>query len=221
MICQNTVKNEPQIKGFKVSLTSFKLKKHKILSMVLKYSIGADDFLNFQLYTASQSPIVKRRRLKSKLAFAILYIAFGLFFVVDSKWIYASTFFVLAILWFFLYPLREKRMYERNYKNFILENYRNRFDKEATMEITNEYIQTKDGVNKGKAFMNEVSEIIEMPTAIYIRLNSAQTFLLPYERIEFVENSGVKNSQEMILKLKEIAQLNHVKYTDKTNWVWK
>lgn len=189
--------------------------------MILKYSIGADDFLNFQLFTASESPVVKRRRLKSKLAFAILYIAFGLFFVVDSKWIYASTFFVLAILWFFLYPMREKRMYERNYKNFILENYRNRFDKEATMEITNESIQTKDGVNKGKASLNEVSEIIEMPTAIYIRLNSAQTFMLPYERIEFVENSGVKNSQEMILKLKEIAQLNHVKYTDKTNWVWK
>src|SRR5690606_11880641 len=106
--------------------------------MILKYSIGADDFLNFQLFTASESPVVKRRRLKSKLAFAILYIAFGLFFVVDSRWIYASTFFVLAIAWFLFYPLREKRMYERNYKKFILENYRNRFDKEATMEITND-----------------------------------------------------------------------------------
>lgn len=210
-----------RIGRFKVSLKSLKDERNKTVTMILKYSIGADDFLNFQLFTASESPVVKRRRLKSKLAFAILYIAFGLFFVVDSKWIYASTFFVLAILWFFLYPMREKRMYERNYKNFILENYRNRFDKEATMEITNESIQTKDGVNKGKASLNEVSEIIEMPTAIYIRLNSAQTFMLPYERIEFVENSGVKNSQEMILKLKEIAQLNHVKYTDKTNWVWK
>ncbi|MDD2981890.1 MAG: hypothetical protein PHQ74_00745 [Crocinitomicaceae bacterium] len=189
--------------------------------MILKYSIGADDFLNFQLFTASESPVVKRRRLKSKLAFAILYIAFGLFFVVDSKWVYASTFFVLAILWFFFYPLREKRMYERNYKNFILENYRNRFDKEATMEITNAYIQTKDGVNKGKALLSEVSEIVEMPTAIYLRLNTAQTFMLPYDRIEFLESSDVKNTQEMILKFKEIANLNQLKYTDLTNWKWK
>ena len=150
--------------------------------MILKYSIGADDFLNFQLFTASESPVVKRRRLKSKLAFAILYIGFGLFFVVDAKWIYASTFFVLAIGWFFFYPLREKRMYERNYRNFILENYKNRFDKEATMEITNEYIQTKDGVNKGKALLSEVSEFVEMPTAIYIRLKSGQTFMLQIGR---------------------------------------
>ncbi len=189
--------------------------------MILKYSIGADDFLNFQLFTASESPIVKRRRLKSKLAFAILYIAFGLFFVVDSRWIYASTFFVLAIAWFFFYPLREKRMYERNYKNFILENYRNRFDKEATMEITDEYIQTKDGVNKGKAALNEVSEFIEMPTALYIRLKSAQTFMLPYDRIEFTENSDVKSVDTMILKMKEIASKNQLNYLDKTNWKWK
>lgn len=189
--------------------------------MILKYSIGADDFLNFQLFTASESPIVKRRRLKSKLAFAILYIAFGLFFVVDARWIYASTFFALAILWFFFYPLREKRMYERNYKKFILDNYRNRFDKEATMEITNEYIQTKDGVNKGKASLNEVDEFIEMPTAIYIRLKSAQTFMLPYDRIEFVENSEVKSVDEMILKLKAISAANGVKYSNNLAWKWR
>lgn len=189
--------------------------------MILKYSIGADDFLNFQLFTASESPIVKRRRLKSKLAFAILYIAFGLFFVVDSKWIYASTFFALAIAWFFLYPKREKRMYERNYKNFILENYRNRFDKEATMEITDGYIQTKDGVNKGKALLSEVSEIVEMPTATYIRLSTAQTFMLPYDRIEFPENSDVQSVDEMIVKLKEIADKNDLKYTNLLDWKWR
>ena len=89
------------------------------------------------------------------------------------------------------------------------------------MEITNEYIQTKDGVNKGKALLSEVSEFVEMPTAIYIRLKSGQTFMLPYDRIQYVENSDVTNTQEMILKLKKVAQENQLVYVDMTDWKWK
>lgn len=189
------------------------LKPHNLKYMNVAYSIDANDYLTFQLFTASKSDIVKKRRLKSKLIFSLLYLAIGIFFLVEGKINFTVAFVVLGIVWYFVYPMREKRMYEGNYRNYITKHFYNRFGKPATLEIDNHYIVSKDEVSTGKISTKDIESISEIPTAVYIKFNTGQSFILPKDKIE--------NLDEMILKLKELADLNHFSYYKEMNWKWK
>lgn len=181
--------------------------------MTIDYKIEENDFLTHQLFIASKSDRIKKKRQRSKVILPLIYVAFGFLCLFQDKVSLAIIFFIIGLLWFFIYPIWERRHYIKHYKGFIKENYKNRLGRTATLEFNNEYILAKDNGSESKVLTTELDEICEIPTTIYIRLKSGQSFILPKDKIS--EFDKVK------ARLKELADHLKIKYDTDEKWEWK
>jgi len=181
--------------------------------MTIDYKIDENDFLTHQLFVASKSDRIKKKRLRSKIIVPLIYVAFGLLSLFQDKVSLTIIFFFFGILWFFIYPLWERRHYIKHYKSFIKENYKDRLGRIATLEISNDYILAKDNGSESKVLTTELEEICEIPTTILVRLKGGQSFILPKDKIT--------NFDTVKARLKELANHLKIKYDTDEKWEWK
>jgi len=182
--------------------------------MKIEYKIDESDFLMYQLFVASKSERIKRKRLRNKLVMPLIYLVLGLLLFCFSYKIWSSVFcFVIAIVWYFIYPLWEKRHYVNHYRRFIKENYQNRFGKSTILEFTDVLIKVRDPVSEGSVLITELEEINEIPTSIFIKIKTGQSFILPKQ--EIINITTVRN------RLKEIAVSLNITYHFYDKWEWK
>ncbi len=181
--------------------------------MTIKYKVQEEDFLTHQLFVASQSEKIRKKRFRGKLFLSIVYLLFGFFQMYEGNSTMATVFFVLAIGWFFLYPLWEKGYYKKNYQKAVRAHYWEQFDKTTTLEITPHYLKASDEGAESKIEINELAIINEIPTLILIEVKSGQSLVVP--------KYNVQNLEAFKSELKQIASKNNLEYNFYENWVWK
>ncbi len=181
--------------------------------MTIEYTINEHDLLTHQLFLASQSERIKKKRQKNKTIFPLAYGALGLLFFSDDQFSLATIFIIIGLLWFFFYPAWEKRRYIKHYRAFIKENYKDRIGKVGTLELSNDFILAKENGSESKVLTTELEEISEIPTMILIKLRGGQSFILPKDKIVNIAN--VKT------RLDELAAYLKIKYDIDEKWEWK
>ncbi len=181
--------------------------------MTLDYKIDEKDFLTHQLFVASKSDRIKRKRQRSKIIVPLIYVALGILFFFQDKVSLTIIFFIIGILWFFIYPLWERQYYIKHYKGFIKENYKDRLGLCATLEFNNDYILTKDNGSESRILTTELEEICEISTTIFVRLKGGQSFILPKDKIT--------DFDKVKARLKELADHLKIKYDLDEKWEWK
>jgi len=181
--------------------------------MRVEYILEEKDFLDHQLYGASRSNNIKKKRQKSRVRIPIVYMILSLVTIYNQIVYMSVGLIVFAVLWFFLYPLWEKQRYINHYKAFIKENYKGRINRNVTLEINEEYIIGKDGESESKVVTKEIERIDEIPSEIFIKLKTGQSFILPKDKI--------KDLPGLITQLKELAAGLKVEYNAENNWEWK
>lgn len=181
--------------------------------MTITYTLDETDFLTHQLYIASKSERIKKKRLKSKIIVPLMYLAFGLSSFFDDRFSLGIIFIVLGMLWFFIYPLWQRRHYINHYKSFIKENYKERLNRIGTLEFNNDFIITRDNGSESKILTTELAQIAEIPTAIFIRLKTGETLILPKNKIDDIGS--------LTVRLKELANYLNIEYNMEEKWEWK
>lgn len=181
--------------------------------MTIEYSIDEQDFLTFQLFTASKSETIRKRRFRAKFFPVMMYIALGALMYVYGKPDLTIIFGLLTIIWFFMYPLREKRQYRVSYEKFIRDNFKDKLGQQASLIFHNQYLINKDQISESKVQYNQLEQITEIPELILIKLREGQTFILPKNK--------VGNLEEAKLYLKELAGRLNIPYSNEYGWVWK
>lgn len=185
----------------------------KTIRMTIEYHIDENDYLTFQLFTASKSAVIIKRRFRTRILFPALYLIIGGVLLTENNIQLSVAFFALALVWFFLYPIRDRRIYKANYQNYIRRNYKDAFGKPATIRFEDKYFIAKDSVSETRFAHTEIEEITEIPVALYVKMKSGQTFILPKDK--------VKNSETWIVQLQEIASKWNVVYSSMPDWKWK
>lgn len=155
--------------------------------MKITYSLDEKDYLTFQLFTAFHSPTVKRRRLLSRLIPAIAYLIFAVLFFYRGDLTMLFAFLVLAVAWFFFYPIHDRNLYRRQYQKFIAENMHNKFGRKASLLFEGEVVKAKDEVSESRVNLSEIESITEIPTLFLVKLKSNQSFILPKDKIDLCE----------------------------------
>ncbi len=181
--------------------------------MTINYKIDENDFLSYQLFAASKSDRIRKKRLRSKVTVLLIYAALGLLFFYQEEIFLTIVLFLIGLLWFFIYPIWERSRYVKHYQGFIRENYQGRFGRIANLEFSNDYIIAKENGNEGKILTTELEEINEIPTAIFVRLKGGQSIIIPKDKITNIDNVKVF--------LKELAANLKIKYNAEENWKWK
>jgi hypothetical protein len=178
--------------------------------MTIEYKIDESDFLIHQLFAASKSDRIKRKRQRTKVIPSLIYFAFGLFFFLKDK---SITFLIIGLLWFFIYPLWESRHYIKHYKGYIKEVFKDRFGRSLTLMFSNDFIIAKDNGSESKVLTKDLEEIYEIPSTIFVGLKDGQAYILPKDKIANIDNVKAR--------LKELADYLKIKYIVDEKWVWK
>lgn len=180
--------------------------------MTLQYPIDENDFLTHQLYIASQSERIKKKRKRSRLIVPVAYVLMALMFYFQGKPELMIIFFIIAMCWYVIYPSWERKKYERHYRQFISENYKIRIGRMAAISINNDCFMTKDDGGESKILTSETDEIVEIPSLILIRLKSGQSLIIPKNKIV--------NIDDVRFTLKVLAHLLKINYSVDDSWKW-
>lgn len=182
--------------------------------MTLTYTLTETDFLTNQLYLASISERIKRKRKRARVMTPLIYLAFGVvLFVFTKSVIMGSVFISGAVLWFFIYPGWEKGHYFRHYQGFVRENHKARINIPVVVEINDDFIFARDEGSEGKINSSELEEIVALPAMFLIRMKTGQSIMLPKQ--------GAWQSDSLVARLKALAGHLNIRYHDLPDWQWK
>lgn len=180
--------------------------------MTVDFKIEENDFLTHQLYIASRSQKIKKKRLRSKLIVPLIYVGFGLMCLYEGNYFVMSIFIIFGFLWFLFYPIWERKHYVNHYKGFIRENYKERLGRTSILKFANDFIDVKEDGSESKIATREIEEIVEIPSLILIRFKIGHSFVIPKDKI-----TDLNVFRE---KLKELAVYLNISYVLEENWKW-
>jgi len=181
--------------------------------MKIEFELREEDYLTFQLYAASTSERIKKKRQRSRWRVPLAYLLIGGWFLIQDKYVISVLFIVVAIAWFFVYPLWERRHYFKHYQDHIREHYAARFNQFATLTFDENNISTKDRTGESTILSTEIIGIIEIPQLIMIAIRGGQSYLLPKQRLA--------NPDGIISRLQELSRQLNIQYKVENHWVWK
>lgn len=174
--------------------------------MQYEYKLSEQDFLNFQLFTASKSENVHRKVRNNRIILSLA--SFAMCFLAYTKGSMGMSIYlgVTALLFFAFYPLYFKWRYKKNSTSHIQKNYSNQFGELASIEFKKTHLFLKNKTGEGKVKLSELENITETQAYYYIKLVSGNSLIIPKKEIEDV------NSLEQHLKSLK------VKMSQELNW---
>lgn len=180
--------------------------------MRIRYSLDASDYLKFQLFIASQSKYLKRRRRFVLWFIPILYILIAFFLFGREHYITMSIIMLIGVAWLLFYPIYSRKRYVRYYRRFIEDHYANNFNKDYFIETREDdfYLEAEEANSKVK--YNAVKKIFNLGSHFLIQLNNGTVVILPLEKAD---------TEELNLVINEISGKSKKIVLELKNWKWK
>jgi len=151
--------------------------------MEYKYTLDEQDFLDFQLFTASQSLRITKKRKQQWFLLTALPILLAVYFFMQNNITLTNYFGSIALLFGVFYPRYFKWRYKKHYQSYNKENYSKSFGKSIVLEIHLDYIFSKDQTGEGKINHSEIERIDEIQRLILIKISNGNSLVIPKEQI--------------------------------------
>ena len=180
--------------------------------MIINLILNAEDYLTYQLYTASVNKEARKKRLKSWFTVTGLSFLTALAFYVsgDMFLFYYALFVGVAALFF--YPLYQKVQYKKFYKKHVVKNNQYRFGKESLVTFKPDYIEIKDITYEGKLFTSEIEQINEIGTHYFIKFKVGESLIIPKQQV---------NQTSFLTEILSIFQNPNIVIQKQLGWRWK
>ena len=182
-------------------------------ALTINYTLDEKDFLTHQLYIASTSKRIKYRRFRTMVIWPVVFLAVGVFFLMEHRIMPAVVLAAIAIIWRLFFPLWERAYYEKHYKGFVRENYWQRYGKVMTLTIANDRIVAKENGIVSQIMTGELEEIIEVPDHLFLKINNGHFYIVPKDTLN--DYSSVK------ARLMELADHLKIHYREDLQWSWR
>jgi len=173
--------------------------------MQYKYQIYEQDFLDFQLYTASKSESIRRKKRNAWIGLTVAGLVLAFLFQEDGM--LGIYFLVASVVTLLFYPTYFKWRYKRHYENHIKQSHKNRFGESVIMEIHPDHIFTKDSTGEGKIYLSAIDQINETSKHFFVKISSGMTLIFPKKNID--------NEQ-----LKEEFKALKIPIHEELDWKW-
>ena len=177
--------------------------------MKLEYKINEQDFLDFQLFTASKSNRINMKKRNGRILLTAGSAAIALYFFVNENIVMSIYFALVAILSGLFYPKYFIWRYKKHYKTYIKENYSKRFGQIETLEINNDWIFSKDKTTEWKINLSEIERIDETDKHFFIKMSTGISLLIPKRELDTID------------KLREKFKDIGLSVNNETNLSWK
>lgn len=177
--------------------------------MLLEYKIEEQDFLDFQLFTASKSKRINKKKRNSWILLTIILLTFAFYFYLNQNYVLAVYFGIIAIACALFYPKYFKWRYKNHYKSYIRENYSKRFGETVIIDIKDGFIYSKDNTGEGKINLTSIERVDETDKHFFLKMNTGISLIIP--------KNNIQKPGELKIKFQESGLPVH----DNKNWHWK
>jgi hypothetical protein len=181
--------------------------------MTIEFSLDEKDMLAYQLYTASKSKRIQKKRQQVRIIPTLIYFILGLAELYSANYTRVFIFLIVAVLWYFIYPVWEKGYYKRHYEGFVHDKNKGKQKAIVTIQFDNDCIIAKDEGSETKILLREIEEVNEISPLIFIKLKSGPSFILPKNKIVNVDS--------LKIYLTELTKKLGLKYNTELEWEWK
>lgn len=171
-----------------------------------------DDYLTYHLYAASKKKTVKQTRTRAWIAVTAAFTVLGLVFLQTGNNFFAYYFLGFGVISLVCYPFYQRRHYKNHYKKHVAEGYQNKIGKLCEIDFQADYIFSKDSGSESKIKTSEISEINEIGTHIFIKINTGESLVIPKEQID---------QQAFWAAINEITEGKDVEINKELDWRWK
>lgn len=175
--------------------------------MEYHYTLEEEDFLDFQLFTASQSLQIAKKRRKQWILLTSIPLLFALSFYFQRNMALVNYFSVIAVIFSVFYPTYFKWRYIQHYKSYNQENYAQRFGQPITLKIYTDYIFSKDQSGESKINRSEIEGVDEIQRLIFIKISNGHALVIPKHKIN-------------ITSLKHDFKRLNLEIKEHLNWKW-
>lgn len=182
--------------------------------MKIQYTLSRSDLLNNQLYIASISERIKKKRRKSKLVVPLSYLILALLVLAIGYVTMAIVLVVFGVLWYIVYPQYLSSKYVMHYADFINENFAHLLSDSIFLTIDDDFIISKDKISEGKIKLTEIKSIIRLSDNYLINLGLGSNLVLPLMDIQ-------KDKNVISTFVEKISEKTGLTIEDKSSWRWQ
>ena len=175
--------------------------------MTYNYTLEAQDFITFQLYTASNSNRINRKKKRSWL---FLTVAFAIITFYNYHYDYKTLslyFGVITILCVLFYPNYYKWKQNRHYKRFTFEHNKNSFGRLETITFNKKHLLLENTSGTGKINLTEFEGVDEIGSHYFMKMTNGASLIIPKSQI---------NTDSFINEIKKLKLL----INSNLNWKW-
>ncbi len=179
----------------------------------MRIILEEDDYLSFQLFTASQSPLIRKSRIRAWIITTIIFGGLSYYCFNSKNDALGYYFLIITALSLVFYPFYSRWKYKRHYLKHVRQTYQEAFGIECTIEIDEEIISTKSKTGEGKLNLSEISEINEIKDYFFVRVRTGGSLIIPKAKIT--------DQEQLVSKMRSLAIARNIKHTTDLNWKWK
>ncbi len=181
--------------------------------MNLHITLEKDDFLNYQLFTASKSPSVKKTMQKYQIHIPIAYVILATLVIVLDNIATGVVFLAVGVLWYFFSIRWLKKKYYKHYDKFVKERFANRFGEEGKITVEGEQIVSEDSSGESKVNLDALEEINETGSHFFIKLKTGESFIFPKEQVQ--------DDDSFSAFIQTLKTKYHIRHNQELQWSWK
>lgn len=177
-----------------------------------KITLDKNDFLRYQLFTASKSKRIKNKRIRTWILLTISFLVLGLALRQNADKFLSYYFIGFSIITLIFYPLYQRRYYKKHYEKHINENYTNRIGVESELGFENGFIVSIGDNQEGKIKLTEIQEINEILENLFIKIKTGESVIIPSR---FSEYDTLKK------QLSDLIESLEIDWNTQLDWKWK
>ena len=181
--------------------------------MKINFKTNNQDIIDYQLYTASKSERITKKRKASVIRIPISFFFLSILFLLIRDYNFFIGLNIFGVLWYFLYPIILRKYYVKHYTTFVNERMKDDVNYDANIEFTKAFIFIDSKAGETKLNSTELKEVIEISTIIMIILKMGNTVIIPKMKLS--------NIDEFIPFLKNYSVDLSVPYKTELDWQWK
>lgn len=182
--------------------------------ITLHYALSEEDHLQLQLYVASTSERIVKRRKRSRWLVPGVYVVLALLLAWAADMSAAVAFLLVAVAWFLLYPKWEKRRYRKHFLSFVQETYQNTIGVPTTLELEEDAIHSDNKKGSSTFLTNAIMGTDEIASFYYLRVDKGVVIAIPKRELG-------EQATAFAEWLAGVEQRNNITRNVNLNWQWK
>lgn len=179
--------------------------------LLISFSVDQKDYLQYQLFSASQSKALLNRTKRTTWIVPILYLFMALVSVFMGNYMLPGVFIVIAAGWALGYPIFQRKRYLKYITKSAAETYGTQADT-ISYELTDNLLHGKSAQGESSIYIEQITTINEIQDYFYVRLKRGATIIFP--------KSKLANKAALEEWLRSLSQRQNIPYITMLDWAW-